>query len=96
MGCAIPWMGWSKLRQSRSFVSRAELCSALGDVEESQDGFLQQAARSDLRVDFYCNVASASHGQDITTMTAENSPATRKPAAGCNQGCGRGLEVDGA
>ncbi len=38
-------MGWPKLRQSRSFVSRAELCSALGDVEESHDGFLQQAIR---------------------------------------------------
>ncbi len=44
MGCTIPWMGWPKMRQSRSFVSRAELCSALGDVEEGHDGFLQQAA----------------------------------------------------
>src|SRR4051812_3162187 len=43
--CVIAWMRSQNSDGSRYFASRAELSSALGEVEKCHDGIFQQAAR---------------------------------------------------
>jgi hypothetical protein len=44
-GCVIAWMRCQNSDASRYFASRAELGSALGEVEKCHDGNFQQAAK---------------------------------------------------
>ena len=51
-GCAIAWMRSQNNDASRYFASRAELRSALGEVEKCQEGIFQRAASATLACAF--------------------------------------------